>query len=108
VRLVKGILALIVLYALINGGLWAYWKVTNGEEQETYAELSDWLDEAEEELAELEEQAGNAQTEGEYNSIVEEYDSLFAEYEENIDLHNEAVEVLDNEWYLLPIPLGKR
>ncbi|MGM0922857.1 MAG: hypothetical protein ACQEWW_16860 [Bacillota bacterium] len=107
-RLVKGILTLIVLYGLLNGGLWAYYKVAHGEEQVTYAELSDWLDEAEEELAELEEQAEYAETEEEFNTIAEEYDSLFAEYEENIDLHNEAVEALDNEWYLLPIPLGKK
>jgi hypothetical protein len=105
--MLKGILTLVVLFVSINGGLWLYYKSTHGYEQEEYARLEVWLAETEAELSELEDEAESAESDEAYNLIVDEHTALVGEYDEGIDTYNEVIEVLNKEWYLIPIPLGK-
>jgi hypothetical protein len=106
-RVVKSILGLVLVFALINGGLWFYYKTVNGDVHNEVNELETYFDDTEEELDELVEKANNETDEAVYNELVDEYNALNDEYNENIDRYNEAIEVMNNEFYLIPIPLGK-
>jgi hypothetical protein len=106
-KFVLGLVSLAIIFGLINGGLWLYWKSVNGDEHAEVERLEGWLDEAESDLEDLGEEAENAASQEEYDEIAEEYDTLYDEYADNVDYYNESIEVLNNEFYLIPIPLGK-
>jgi len=105
--MLRWIVTIVVLYGLLNGGLWLYYKNSHSYEQEEYARLEKWFDETDAKIAELEIQADNAESDDDYNKIVDEHNLLVEEYDNNIYTYNAVVEVLNKEWYLIPIPLGK-
>ncbi|MGE7093791.1 hypothetical protein ACQKII_20550 [Lysinibacillus sp. NPDC048646] len=101
-KFLKGLIGVVILAVLINGGLWLYWKNANSEEHAEVEKLEKWFDKADETLSSLEKQAGNTDSDEEYDAILEEYNTLSDEYNKNIGHYNESIEVLNDEFYLIP------
>jgi hypothetical protein len=107
-KFLLGLISLVLIFGLINGGLWLYWKSVNSDENAEIDKLEKWLDETEVELKVLANEAENAVSQEEYDEFAEEYNALYEEYTSEIDNYNESIEVINDEFYLIPIPLGKK
>jgi alpha-galactosidase/6-phospho-beta-glucosidase family protein len=100
----KRLIAIVVLFGLINGGLWIYWTSVNADERKEYDELQAWFKDEASKLTELKSEAESAESDEEYNQIVDEYNALQDEYNSNVEDFNMDVKLLNDEFYLIPIP----
>lgn len=133
---VVGILAIIVIYAIINFAIVGGQKLMDRDENKRLDVLKTEIEQGEkqiksleselanfeEELADIENELESETDEHTYNELVDSYNGSLDvynskydhyiveldEYNAKVDEANELSEKIGGTWYILPIPIGKR